>query len=81
MLRLLGGVVEGVRESGMGRNGDQRRFPEGHPGFYTDGWVRSMVHRRGSPLVVVGGRVGRHGELIPGSKQKVSVADTSQTYL
>jgi hypothetical protein len=32
-----------------------------------------MVHRRGSPLVVVGGRAGRHGELILGNTQVVSV--------
>jgi hypothetical protein len=32
-----------------------------------------MVHHRGSPLVVVGGRAGRHGELILGNTQVVSV--------
>jgi hypothetical protein len=57
----------------MGGDGDRRRFPEGFPGFYTEGWIRSMVHRRGSPLVDVGGRVGRHGELIPGNAPVVSV--------
>jgi hypothetical protein len=31
-----------------------------------------VLHQR-SPLVVVGGRVGRHGELSPGNGQKVSV--------
>jgi hypothetical protein len=37
--------VQQVGESGMGRNGDRRRFPERGWGFYTDGWFRSMVHR------------------------------------
>jgi hypothetical protein len=32
-----------------------------------------MVHRRWSPLVVVGGCAGRHGELVLGNTQVVSV--------
>jgi hypothetical protein len=32
-----------------------------------------MVHRRWSPLVVVGGCAGRHGELVLGDTQVVSV--------
>jgi hypothetical protein len=46
------GNVEAPAENGPaggrdwnGGNGDRGRFREGFPGFYTEGWIRSMVHR------------------------------------